>query len=93
MLRTVVAGFVVFTLVAFVKAEEIKDTPLPLKASRAFPQLRFRRPLVVTHPNDGTNRLFVVSQYGVIHVIPNDQSIAEAPTFLDIESRVVYKDK
>jgi glucose/arabinose dehydrogenase len=72
---------------------QVKDTAIPFKAERAFPQLRLRRPLVVTHPNDGSNRLFLVSQYGVIHVIPNDQSIDNAPVFLDIESQVVYKDK
>ena len=65
----------------------------PSRPSAAFPQLRLRRPLVVTHPGDGSNRLFIVSQHGVIHVLPNDQSVKEAPAFLDIESRVVYKDK
>lgn len=92
MVRFVAIAFAVLFTVT-VPAQEMKDTPIPLKAERAFPKLRLRRPLVVTHPNDGTNRLFFVSQYGKIHVIPNDQSIEEAPVFLDIESQVVYKDK
>jgi quinoprotein glucose dehydrogenase len=75
-------------------AEEIKDTPMPLKAVRVMPELRIRRPLVVTHAGDGSHRLFVASQYGVVHVLAGDQpSPTEAPVFLDIETRVVYKDK
>jgi quinoprotein glucose dehydrogenase len=74
------------------KIEEIKDTPLPVKAVRAFPELKFRRPIVVTHAGDGTNRLFVAEQQGVIRVLPNNQDAEETAVFLDIESRCVYKD-
>ena len=69
------------------------DTPLPLKPVRAFPNLRPRRPIIFTHPGDGTNRVFICSQQGVVHMIDNDQDVAKTKTFLDIESRVVYKDK
>ncbi len=71
----------------------VDESPLPFKTVGAFPELRFDRPIVVTAPQDGTNRLFVAGQKGHIHVFPNDQSVEEAPLFLDITSKVVYKDK
>ena len=35
---------------------------------QAFPELRIARPIVVTHANDGSNRLFVASQLGKIYL-------------------------
>jgi quinoprotein glucose dehydrogenase len=74
-------------------AEGVDESPLPVKMVDAFPKLRFVRPLVLTHAGDGTNRVFVVSQLGSIHVFPNDQAAAKAKVFLDISKRVVYKEK
>lgn len=54
----------------------------------AFPGLSFNRPLDIQHAGDGTNRLFVVEQRGVISVFPNDPDVAEADVFLDIRGRV-----
>ncbi|MEQ8789947.1 MAG: PQQ-dependent sugar dehydrogenase [Pirellulaceae bacterium] len=65
--------------------------PLPLKAVRAFPNLRLERPIVLTHPGDGTDRLIVVSQLGKVFVMPNDQEVEEPALFLDISDRVVFK--
>lgn len=75
------------------EAEQVKDTPLPLKAVRAFGDLRIRRPTVVTNAGDGSGRIFFVTQQGVVHFIPNDPDASETKTFLDIQSKVVYKDK
>ncbi len=69
------------------------DTPLPLKAGLAYPNLRIRRPVVVTHAGDGSQRTFVVTQQGVIQILPEDRQAEEAAVFLDIESRVMYKDR
>ncbi|MFN9039639.1 MAG: hypothetical protein ACK5YO_25290, partial [Planctomyces sp.] len=55
----------------------VVDTPLAVSAERAFPNLDFRRPIVVTHAGDGSNRLFVAEQEGVIRVFPNDQECEE----------------
>ena len=54
----------------------------------AFPELSFTRPLDIQQPNDGTGRLFVVEQAGVISVFPNDPGVEEKTLFLDIRSRV-----
>ena len=68
------------------------DVPLAVGVERAFPNVVFDRPIVVTHANDGTNRLFVAEQEGIIKVMPNDQDAEDATVFLDIDERCVYKD-
>jgi glucose/arabinose dehydrogenase len=54
----------------------------------AFSELNFTRPVDLQHPGDGSNRLFVVEQRGVISVFANDPSVEETTTFLDIEDQV-----
>jgi quinoprotein glucose dehydrogenase len=71
----------------------ISDDPLPVKIERAFPELQIPRPIYVTYPPDGTNRLAVISQYGSVMMFPNDPKVDEAKEFLNIEKKVVYKDR
>ena len=73
--------------------QPMPDTPLAIKAVRAFPELKFRRPVLLTNAGDGTNRIFVCSQPGKIFVFPNKPDIEEAETFLDWEKKTVYKDE
>ena len=56
----------------------------------AFPNISFDRPLDIQNAGDGTGRLFVAEQRGVIHVIDNDPSITETKVFLDIRDRVFF---
>ncbi|MEZ6040243.1 MAG: PQQ-dependent sugar dehydrogenase [Planctomycetaceae bacterium] len=69
-----------------------EDVPLAVGVERAFPNVVFDRPIVVTHANDGSNRVFVAEQEGIIKVMPNDQDVEEAEVFLDIDERCVYAD-
>ena len=46
------------------------------------------RPLFLTFPPDGSNRVAVVSQDGVIVIFRNDPGVASVSTFLDIRDRV-----
>ena len=55
---------------------------------KAFPQLRFERPVDFTHAGDGTDRIFVVEQAGVIRVFENGTDPTVCSTFLDISDRV-----
>jgi CubicO group peptidase (beta-lactamase class C family) len=71
----------------------VPETPSNVECVNAFPKLRIDRPILVTHAGDGTGRVFVPSQQGIVHVFPNDPGVEEPSTFLDIESRVVYQDK
>src|SRR4029079_5114672 len=76
-------------------ADPIDTSPLPLKAVRAFPNLKPRRPVAITHAGDGTNRLFIVSEFGQLLVIPSasDQNATDTHTLLDIEYKVDYEEK
>jgi quinoprotein glucose dehydrogenase len=74
-------------------ADGVDTSPLPLKTVRAFPNIKPRRPVAITNAADATNRLFIVSEYGQLLVIPNDQNVTDTKTFLDIEPKVDYEDK
>jgi quinoprotein glucose dehydrogenase len=67
--------------------------PLPLRTVRAYPQVRLRRPVCITHAGDGSGRLFVVDEYGQVFILPKDPQGSEVKTFLDIEPKVDYEDK
>ncbi len=73
-------------------ADEVDERPLRVQATRVFPDAGIQRPIVVTHAGDGTDRLFVASQLGRIHVFENPRSDAPPGIFLDIQSQVTYKD-
>ena len=72
---------------------EVDESPINVEVVRAFPNLRVRRPVVIANAGDGSNRLFLVTQQGVIHVIENDENVSKTKTFLDIEPKVVYDDR
>jgi uncharacterized repeat protein (TIGR03806 family) len=57
----------------------------PLELENAFPNLRFERPLQILQAGDGTNRMFVVTQRGVIYVFPDRPNATEQErkVFLD----------
>jgi glucose/arabinose dehydrogenase len=84
------AATIIFASVA--AAADVKDTPLPVQAARAFPKLKFDLPLFLTHAGDGTKRAFVLAQKGQVHVFPNNQDVAQTKIFLDIADHTVYKD-
>jgi glucose/arabinose dehydrogenase len=94
------------TLPINIPGHEVDETPMPLKTAIAFPDLQWAgwkpendkglvaplRPIVLTHAGDSSNRVFVATQHGVIHVFPNDQQADKTRIFLDIQDRVVYDD-
>ena len=47
------------------------DDPGETQLVRVFPQLSFTNSIMLVDPKDGSNRLFHVSQSGVISVFPN----------------------
>ncbi|MFO0913453.1 MAG: PQQ-dependent sugar dehydrogenase [Pirellulales bacterium] len=65
------------------------DRPPAITVVPAFPNLRIRLPVIFANAGDGTNRIFVGSQLGVIHVFPNDPDVTDTAVFLDIEQQVV----
>jgi glucose/arabinose dehydrogenase len=78
------------------------DGVLPLKTELAFRHVEWEgweplgedgrlnpplRPIQITHAGDGSNRVFVVDQSGMIHVLPNDATAAQARLFADLRAR------
>ncbi|MGL4465090.1 MAG: PQQ-dependent sugar dehydrogenase [Planctomycetia bacterium] len=100
------AGTVV-SIPATVPGYEVDQTPLPLKPTVAFPDLEWTgwspetadgkpfqfRPILLTHAGDGSNRVFVASQQGVVHAFPNDPKVKKTEIFVDLQDRVAYDDK
>jgi glucose/arabinose dehydrogenase len=56
----------------------------------AYPNLSFNQPVGLYSPNDGTDRVFVVEQPGVIRVFNNSATSMSSSSFLDISTHVVY---
>ena len=59
-----------------------------MHVQRAFPNLSFKRMVDMAYPDDGSNRLFVLLQPGVIVAFANDRNVEAAEVFLDIRERV-----
>ena len=55
---------------------------------KAFPNLSFSKPVDFQSPNDGTNRIFIVEQEGMIKVFANNSNVLSQKTFLDIRDKV-----
>ncbi len=85
-------GLIAWHIMSASFAAGVDVSPLSVETERAFPELKFERPVAVAHAGDGSNRLFVLGQLGVISVFPNDNEVEEAATFLNIKDRVVYND-
>ena len=56
--------------------------------TEAFPGLIFDMPVELTSPDDGTDRIFVVEQKGVIQVFQNSSAEQKSMVFLNIEKQV-----
>jgi len=73
--------------------EGVNTEPLPVKAVRAFPNLRLKMPTNLVNAGDGSGRLFIGSQLGPIYVIPNNQDVKTPKLFLDLSKKVVFNEK
>jgi glucose/arabinose dehydrogenase len=92
-------GFVIFLLVVlsvaglflFWKPSNISaQTQNAYLVDFAFPNLVFNQPVGIVTPRDGTNRLFVVEQTGVIRVFNNSKTVADSNVFLNISNQVLF---
>lgn len=87
-MATIFAGF----LLMFVETGCAQNQPgsgqNELEIAFSDPALSFTRPVDLQNSGDGSNRLFVVEQQGVIHVFENKPDVAAKTTFLDIRGKV-----
>ncbi len=63
----------------------------PLEVVRAFPKLKFDRPVAIANAGDGSNRLFVCEQRGIIRAFENRDDVDSSSVFLDLRDRAVYE--
>lgn len=96
-----------FSCLQIAWSAEVDTRPIDVRTVPAFPQLQWPDwmtgadagidrevlPVALTGAKDGTNRLFIASQHGSIHVMPNDSQVKSVQTFLDIREQVVYDPK
>jgi glucose/arabinose dehydrogenase len=61
-----------------------------IQLQEAFPNLVFTDPIDLQYAKDGTNRLFVVEQNGIIKLFQNSSSASSVKVFLDITDRVSH---
>lgn len=106
MLRTVSICLACFGWLArCAAAADVDESPLALKPAPAFPELQFAgwesdvngkpnplRPILLTYPPDGSNRVVVPQQQGQIHIFANRPDVKQTQVFLDLSKKVVYKD-
>ncbi len=89
-------SFISFLAISCKEADEspttspsvIPQVSVIYQAIEAFPKLSFNSPVDFAHANDGSNRLFVVEQRGVIQTFENNTNTETKSVFLDIVSRV-----
>ena len=68
--------------------DQVPDVNGPIILQEAFPNLSFNRPVDFQHAGDGTDRIFIVEQRGVISVFQNDSETDDKSVFLNLETRV-----
>lgn len=82
------AVMVVFQTLLSQKSSELSAGQIEVE--KAFPNLLFKRPVDLQDARDGSSRLFVVEQEGVIRVFENSPDAIRAKVFLDLRDRVQY---
>ena len=84
---------------------QVDESPLKLEPVVVFENLKWAgwnpegengkpsplRPILLTHANDGSGRIFVPQQQGIVHVFKPDSK--ETSIFFDHTKKVVYTDK
>jgi glucose/arabinose dehydrogenase len=72
---------------AWVLWAALQDIPR-VQIEEAFPKLKFRLPVYLTWCPDGSDRLYVLEQDGVVRVFDNRRDVGSAEVALDLRSKV-----
>ncbi|MDG2401089.1 MAG: PQQ-dependent sugar dehydrogenase [Akkermansiaceae bacterium] len=62
-----------------------------INVTQTFKNQKIKLPVALAIPPDGTERLFLVQQFGKISILPKDRSSDEEITFLDVTDRPLIK--
>jgi glucose/arabinose dehydrogenase len=103
--RLIVFAVVIQACLCGALQAQIDESPLKLEPVVVFGDLKWSgwnpegedgkpvplRPILLTNAGDGSNRIFVPQQQGIVHVFNHDSK--ETSVFLDMSKKVVYIDK
>lgn len=81
-------GLALLSICSLASGGLAQSSPTGIQLERVYPRLRFDRPVHVTGAGDGSDRLFVVEQAGVVRVVAPGEDPSTAAVFLDITDRV-----
>jgi len=79
------------TIATFLLTASIILAAPEIKIAETFKGQNIKLPVALAIPPDGTERLFLVQQFGKITILPNDRSSNEEITFLDVTERPLIK--
>ena len=79
------------TIATFLLTASILLAAPEIKITETFKGQNIKLPVALAIPPDGTERLFLVQQFGKITILPNDRSSDEEITFLDVTDRPLIK--
>lgn len=79
-----------FVIISLFLISGCSTSEAQLQITPAFSNLSFEQPVDIQHANDGSNRLFVVSQPGIIYVFENNDNASVKKVFLDIRDKVLF---
>ena len=93
MTTALLCGLVGMAASSVVRAQDGIEKTTNVKVVRVLDHVEITRPIVVTHAGDGSDRLFIASQYGTIYSLDAPYSENDPEEFLDIQERVTYNDR
>ncbi|MBN1302155.1 MAG: PQQ-dependent sugar dehydrogenase [Melioribacteraceae bacterium] len=82
-MKKIISASMVFMLIQFTQ------NLAQISIISAFPNLTFQQPVDIQNAADGSGRLFVLEQEGIISVFQNDKNTTMKKTFLDIRDKVL----
>lgn len=73
----------------FLALISVTDSFSQYKLKSAFPNLpKFNNPIELVHAYDGTNRMFVAQQRGIIYLFDNSPAVSTRKTFINLSGKV-----
>ncbi|PKL81979.1 MAG: glucose sorbosone dehydrogenase, partial [Ignavibacteriae bacterium HGW-Ignavibacteriae-3] len=79
---------ILLIILAGVLVAGCSDSSAQLNTVQAFPNLTFQQPVDIQNAGDGSGRLFVVEQDGIISVFNNHENVTTKKIFIDLTDRV-----
>ncbi|MFW9866899.1 MAG: PQQ-dependent sugar dehydrogenase [Candidatus Thorarchaeota archaeon] len=76
-------------LIFLINFEGVNVPSISYNIQNAFPNLSFNKPVGIYDSGDGSNRLFVVEQDGLIKLFENDENSTDYDIFLDLSTDVI----